>query len=135
MNTSLLDLQNQFKFLGIEDTAQMIGVYRESTFRHVGDSNASNNNGRGRRNAHRYISFKSISLPPVGHFAFLMRSVMMRHSQKQEYAGTSTTLMSLPPKVSLLGLVSRKFVAPTFLNSFSTFLIDRECCHGGILSG
>jgi len=32
---------------------------------------------------------------------FLMRPVMMRHSQQQKYRGTDTTLMSLPPKVSL----------------------------------
>jgi len=29
---------------------------------------------------------------------FLLRSVMMRHTQKQQYRGTTTTLMSLPPK-------------------------------------
>jgi hypothetical protein len=39
-------------------------------------------------------------VPSVGHFTFLMRSIMMRHSQNQKYRGTSTTLMSLPPKVS-----------------------------------
>jgi hypothetical protein len=37
-----------------------------------------------------------------GPFTFLMRAVMIRHSQKQQYRGTSTTLMSLPPKVKHL---------------------------------
>ena len=31
---------------------------------------------------------------------FLLGSVMIRHSQKQKYRGTDTTLMSLPTKVS-----------------------------------
>jgi hypothetical protein len=31
---------------------------------------------------------------------FLMRAVMIRHAQKQQYHGTSTTLMSLPQKVT-----------------------------------
>jgi hypothetical protein len=35
----------------------------------------------------------------LGSFTFLMRAVMMRHSQKQTYRDTPTTLMSLPPKV------------------------------------
>jgi hypothetical protein len=36
----------------------------------------------------------------------LMRTVMIRHSQNQQYRGTSTTLMSLPPKVrQMVGFV------------------------------
>jgi hypothetical protein len=36
-----------------------------------------------------------------GHFVFFLRNVMIRHTHKQKYRGTDTTLMSLPPKVSL----------------------------------
>jgi hypothetical protein len=31
---------------------------------------------------------------------YFLRPIMMRHSQEQKYRGTSTTLMSLPPKVN-----------------------------------
>jgi hypothetical protein len=37
---------------------------------------------------------------------FLMRPIMMRHSQLQTYRGTTTTLMSLPPKVSVFSKIS-----------------------------
>jgi len=84
VNTSLSDLENQFRFLGLEETEEMMSIYRKSTFHHVHDKSKAQ---------------ETLRVPELGHFSFLMRSIMMRHSQKQEYIGTSTTLMSLPPKV------------------------------------
>lgn len=69
------DLANQFKFLGIE--------YADELIRSV--------DGRGGRNPVD---------PNPELIQFLLGGIMMRHSQKQKYRGTETTLMSLPKKVS-----------------------------------
>jgi hypothetical protein len=125
VNTSLNDLKNQLKFIGIQDVSAMFDLFGRSTCKHTRDQAAM----RGDR----------AFVPSVGHFTFLMRSIMMRHSQNQTYRGTSTTLMSLPPKVSrhyyccciiptegtrakLLTCVSSLFHSP-----------DRENYHGEIL--
>jgi hypothetical protein len=96
VNTSLMDLDQQLEFLGIEKAGSLLRKLKKSTFRHIGDQHANYGNG-GRRNR-RGSDFAE--MPRLGNFTFLMRAVMMRHSQKQTYRDTSTTLMSLPPKVN-----------------------------------
>jgi hypothetical protein len=86
MNTSLMDLDQQLEFLGIEKAGSILRKLKKSTFRHIGDPYANSGN-------------TGIRGPILGNFTFLMRAVMMRHSQKQTYRDTSTSLMSLPPKV------------------------------------
>lgn len=75
MNTSFGDLKNQFKFLGIEEADKLV----------------SSISGRGRN-----------SEILMGHARFLLGNIMIRHSQKQKYRDTDTTLMSLPNKVCVL---------------------------------
>ncbi len=75
MNTSPNDLVNQLKFLGFEHV--------DKTFKEMKVS-------RNRRSG-----FDSELL------MYFLRPIMMRHSQDQKYLGTSTTLMSLPPKVTI----------------------------------
>ena len=62
--------------------------------KHINDKGASRS-----RNA-RYETFNDQRT--FGHFMFLIRSLMIRHSQSQVYRGTNPpqTLMSLPQKVS-----------------------------------
>lgn len=91
LNTSFKDLVNQFKFLGIEDADEMI--------RAVG--------GTGGRRPTDPVAWK---------IQFLLGNIMMRHSQKQKYRGTETTLMSLPKKVSL-SLLSLILCWQTLLNN------------------
>lgn len=76
VSTSMFDLSNQLKLLGIESVDLMI--------RKCCDKSNS-------RNANSYIK-------NPGKLLFLLRNVMIRHTQKQCYRGTTTTLMSLPPK-------------------------------------
>jgi hypothetical protein len=92
VNTSLMDLGQQLKFLGIEKAGSLLRKLNRSTFRRIVDHQAHYGNG-GRREG------TAPEMPGLGKCAFLMRSIMMRHSQKQTYRDTSTTLMSLPPKV------------------------------------
>jgi len=75
MNTKIHDLKNQLKFLGFE---------------HVDKSFNSmfTTQQRGKKEADMDL------------LMYFLRPIMMRHSQEQKYRGTSTTLMSLPPKVS-----------------------------------
>lgn len=87
VNTSIMDLQNQLKFVGIQDVTRMFELFIDSTGRHVSD---------GQQKSRRWMNVSPLS--PLGHFTFLMRAVLMRHSQKQKYRNTSTSLMSLPPK-------------------------------------
>ena len=58
VNTSLMDLKNQLKFIGIQDVSTMFDLFGRSTCRHTHDQAAL----RGERT---YI-------PSVGHFTFLM---------------------------------------------------------------
>jgi SNF2 family DNA or RNA helicase len=77
VNTSIMDLKNQLKFIGIESI--------ESMFNKICP------NPRSRRRYEGNHSSPSKLL-------FFLRNVMMRHAQKQFYRGTKTTLMSLPAK-------------------------------------
>jgi len=72
-------LKNQLNFLGLGDVGNAIEPLPSG-----GDSAADCEVA-----LHQFSSF------------FLVRPLMMRHSQQQKYRGTDTTLMSLPPKVSL----------------------------------
>jgi hypothetical protein len=83
-----MDIHNQLKFLGIQDSSSMMELFK-------GTISCENSNFYS-----RYRETQS-KLPARGMFTFLMRSIIMRHSHEQKYSGTQTTLMSLPPKVSL----------------------------------
>jgi hypothetical protein len=89
-----MDLDQQLEFLGIEKAGSLLRKLKKSTFRHIGDQHANYGAGGRRRGS------AEPEMPRLGNFTFLMRAVMMRHSQKQTYRDTSTTLMSLPPKVN-----------------------------------
>ena len=75
MNTKIQDLKNQLKFLGFEHV--------DTSFNRIYSSQR-----RGKKEANMDL------------LMYFLRPIMMRHSQEQKYRGTSTTLMSLPPKVS-----------------------------------
>ena len=75
MNTSIYDLKNQFRFLGFEYVEKLFGALQ-------------------------YKCYRGHSTTEMDEVMFLLRPIMMRHSQEQKYRGTSTTLMSLPPKVT-----------------------------------
>jgi hypothetical protein len=75
VNTSFKDLKNQLKFLGIENVDAMFKVFLK----------------QGRNRGEEF---------DAGRLLFFLRSIMIRHTQKQTYRGTTTTLMSLPAKVS-----------------------------------
>jgi hypothetical protein len=93
ISTTLVDLKNQLEWLGLENVNEMFGCFKR-LLAHTNDPSAGA--GQGRRGRRHKISKGRI----FGHFTFLMRAVMMRHAQNQSYAGTSNTLMSLPPKAS-----------------------------------
>lgn len=95
INTTVNDFKNQLEFLGLQKTTQLMGLFRQSFYLHVKDP--SKKVGRRSRNWSGDIEEKH---PGVGFFCFMMRSLMMRHSQQQTYSGTATALMSLPLKVS-----------------------------------
>lgn len=90
VNTSLNDLRNQLKFIGLEDVDEMFSIFSSSVFAHTDDRSRRNEDPYARRDNRDF-----------GHFMFLMRCIMIRHSQNQTYRGTTTTLMSLPPKVRI----------------------------------
>jgi hypothetical protein len=75
VNTSFKDLKNQLKFLGIENVDAMFNIFLK----------------QGRNRGEEF---------DAGRLLFFLRSIMIRHTQKQTYRGTTTTLMSLPAKVS-----------------------------------
>lgn len=85
-NNSFNDLYNQLKFLGVEHAEDMMKVFEQSAYHHIGDPRKNS-----RHSSHG---------PCFGNLLFFLRSIMIRHTQKQTYRGTSTTLMSLPVKVS-----------------------------------
>jgi hypothetical protein len=80
-----MDLQNQLKFLGIDHVESMFHTFRCNLMAHL----------EKRRHRIGYIGEST----KFGQFLFLMRAVLIRHSHNQQYRGSSTTLMSLPPKV------------------------------------
>jgi SWI/SNF-related matrix-associated actin-dependent regulator of chromatin subfamily A3 len=79
VNTSIMDLKNQLKCIGIENVESMFKQFTSET------------HSRWRGVANECIS-------PPGKLLFFLRNVMMRHTQKQLYRVTRTTLMSLPAK-------------------------------------
>lgn len=91
MNTSICDLKNQLKFLGFEQV--------DKIFEAIGDGSRT----------------KGIDMNLLMYF---LRPIMMRHSQEQKYRGTSTTLMSLPPKVSY-SVLCQSCIALYFLHYHS----------------
>lgn len=83
--TSLNDLKNQLKFIGIENVE---GLFKG--FARLMEHTSDRAGGRGRRG--------KASGRVIGHFLFFIRAVLIRHAQQQKYRGTDTTLMQLPPK-------------------------------------
>jgi hypothetical protein len=79
VNTSFKDLKNQLKFLGIENVDAMFNMFLK----------------QGRNRVEEF---------DAGKLLFFLRNIMIRHTQKQTYRGTTTTLMSLPAKVSQSGI-------------------------------
>ena len=75
MNTKIFDVQNQMQFLGIENVRQMFNI-----------SSMLGSSGRN----------KTGVVPE--HISYMLKPILLRHAQNQKYAGTDTTLMSLPPK-------------------------------------
>jgi len=107
VNTSLNDLRNQLKFIGLENIDDMFTIFSATAFSHTND--------RTRRNTD-YSHDNRV----FGHFVFLLRSVMIRHTQQQTYRGTTTTLMSLPPKAS--NPLCSKLQRVVWLSSYSCFV-------------
>jgi hypothetical protein len=85
----LLDVKGQLQFIGLENIDEMFQDFRRTVLLHIREKQPKQNNE----------ATISCERRRFGHFMFLMRAVMIRHSQQQQYRGTSTTLMSLPPKV------------------------------------
>lgn len=81
INTDFKDLKNQLKFLGFEHVDKTM------------DSIYSSSGRRGRVEADMQL------------LMFFLRPIMIRHAQGQTYRGTTTTLMSLPPKTERKRLV------------------------------
>jgi hypothetical protein len=86
---SFKDLKNQLKFIGIEYVDEMFAAFIGTAFRHTNDQCVPKKGLRGAYGDERVF----------GHFMFLLRCIMIRHTQAQKYRGTTTSLMSLPPKV------------------------------------
>ena len=79
INTSLDDLKQQLRFVGLPDVDTLFSLFSETVLKNGYPRPGKRNNG---------------------HFVFFMRNVMFRHSLDQKYLGTETTLMNLPGKVS-----------------------------------
>jgi hypothetical protein len=86
----LKDLKNQLEFIGIENVDKMFTVFFGMAFHHTNDQCVSkrwDNKVHGNERA-------------FGHFMFLLLCIMIPLTQRtQKYRGTTTTLMSWPPKV------------------------------------
>lgn len=87
MNTSLNDLKNQLKFIGIDHT-ELLFDRLQGAAHHMGKSSGSR---------HRFRD--EYRTKEIGNLLFFLRSIMIRHSMKQMHQGSSNDLMSLPPKV------------------------------------
>lgn len=90
VSSSFNDLKNQLKFIGIENIEEIFKEFGSTALRHCNDPYSR----KGRNHVHPIDEGRKI-----GHFMFFLRSLVMRHTQKQTYRNTTTTLMSLPPKV------------------------------------
>lgn len=88
------------KFLGLENVNEMFGKFANA-LNHIHDRSAKQ--GRvSHRPGSRDIKPDLSETRHFGHLVYLLRCIMIRHSQQQTYRGTgppATTLMSLPPKV------------------------------------
>ena len=104
VQTSLTDLRNQLKFLGLECVDEMFQTFG-GTLRHTNDRAAKALSNRRRRRRFGVDADDESSVDHLfGHFLFLMKTLLIRHAQQQTYRGTPTrtTLMSLPPKTDRL---------------------------------
>ena len=119
INTTVNDLKNQMKFLGIQHSSAIMELFRGSFFRDIGDPSTRK-------------SMTKLEIPGRGAFNFLMRNIMIRHSQAQKYTGTNTTLMSLPPKVSKI-VSFTEFMFMCFRHLIRLFQPDRASCYSQIL--
>jgi hypothetical protein len=91
VSSSFNDLKNQLKFIGLlEDVDEMFRTFAVTALKHANDPGRSKKRGRKQSRDDRAF----------GPFTFMMRNIMIRHTHNQKYTGTTTTLMSLPPKVS-----------------------------------
>lgn len=86
MSSSITDLKGQLEFLGIDRAKSLVSRLLQHGGSKVNDKSV--------QKSRHCSSFRQ----SVGLFTFHMRPIMMRHSQGMKYAGTDTTLMSLPPK-------------------------------------
>jgi hypothetical protein len=102
-----MDLKNQLKFLGLDGVNEIFATVG-NTLSHSSDRSAK----QGRMKRRKRMQMMQRGLDDTltdasetrifGHFMYLLRCVICRHSQGQTYRGTgppATTLMSLPPKV------------------------------------
>ena len=96
INTSLMDLSNQLKLIGIQDVAEYFEFFRNSVMGTVNDHSKAKSRRRGCEQKH----LKDNRL--FGHFVFFMRNLMMRHTKSQKFLATNIDLMALPAKVSIL---------------------------------
>ena len=115
VSSTLLNLKAQLKLLGIDSVDEM--------FRAVPALMATPRRG----------SYNHVDSEGMANLYFLMRGLMMRHSQKQKYRGTSTTLMSLPPKVRSqtypLFEASKSLCQPIYI----FYILDRTDCRDFVL--
>ncbi|KAL3926339.1 MAG: hypothetical protein SGARI_005642 [Bacillariaceae sp.] len=83
MSTDPKEMRNLFKFLGVEESTKMFSLCT----------------GSASRRRRRFSSGDDISTATVkfSQLMFLLRPVLLRYSHSQQYQGTGTTLMSLPP--------------------------------------
>lgn len=93
VSTSLADLSNQLKLIGLENLNEYFDIFRCSVMKIINDPSKAKERGRTRSPRHDSRLF--------GHFLFFMRNLMMRHTKTQKYMGTDTDLMALPAKVCL----------------------------------
>ncbi|CAB9523044.1 regulator of chromatin subfamily A member 3-like 1 [Seminavis robusta] len=126
VNTTLGDLRNQLTFLGVEEAGPMMEKFKETAFVHAVDPSV------GKHAVH------TMETPSFGNLLFFLRNIMLRHTQKQTYRGTSTTLMMLPKKTERTVEIDfeageRKQYAEVE-NAAKTFYLDFKAKHGGTLS-
>jgi SNF2 family DNA or RNA helicase len=80
------EMKNLLKFIGIEESDKM--------FSNIGSAQIArerrHSNARGRRHSNDDSRHAELLM-------FLLRPILLRHSQEQKYRGTPNTLMSLPP--------------------------------------
>lgn len=98
INTSVRDLKNQLKFIGIEHV--------EKTFRRFEPLWTSHIEGNGSCWRNSSSCYKS----PFGSFLFFMRGLIIRHSIKMKRCHDSRSLVPLPEKVTWYILLFFSFI-------------------------